>query len=70
MGVGRIVNDFYNGLSYESLDEWAKNQRNLESPEVDWKPVDLCISMCCYAKINRTDDGDYCTCCGGRMSGS
>lgn len=48
---------------------------NIDNIEIDWetgiaynKPVDFCVSMCCYAKINRTDNGDFCTRCGSRMS--
>ena len=35
MSVGNIVNGLYNGLSYESLDEWFNNLKHYEPPEID-----------------------------------
>jgi hypothetical protein len=43
MSVSNIVNDLYNGLSYQNLDECFNNLKNYEPPEVDWN----------YTKINR-----------------
>jgi hypothetical protein len=76
MGIGWKIQKFYEEHPM-TIEEWEKeNNMSHDNPHIDWdfsfdeKNVDLCISMCCYAKINRTENGDYCTCCGSRMAGS
>lgn len=61
-------------LAYEenpmTIEEWEKvNNLKHDNIEIDWETgIPYNISMCCYVKINRTDNGDFCTRCGSRMS--